>query len=323
MNLDDILACPACRSAGLDRLETTYRCRSCGAAYQLRDGIPDFIIAGADILSRDAARQEFWDEGWTKRFGQAAALSRDETLRFRAEFRDELVRQRYPSVTEIGPDLVRGKVFVNVGCGGGQEGLLFAGYGSRYIGIDFSHNAARLTTVLLRAAGYDGVAYQAEAERLPLRDDCVDFVYSNGVLHHTPDTAATLREIYRVLKPDGIAFIGLYASRSVNFFWYRLHALLRGNLTPRARQRWLDANTEGEWQTEGRVNQLTKTYTKREYTELLHSVGFRDFRIEQTVLPLVHAPVLSRIASLGLPKSMMDLSLGRFGMILMARCRKF
>ena len=58
---------------------------------------------------------------------------------------------------------------------------------------------------------------------------------------------------------DGVAYIGLYATRSMMFYWYQLHAVLCGNFSRRGIQDWLNANTEGGWQTNGRENKLTKT----------------------------------------------------------------
>jgi SAM-dependent methyltransferase len=46
----------------------------------------------------------------------------------------------------------------------------------------------------------------ADFDNLELPDDSVDFVFDFFSLHHSPNPAKTLREIYRVLKPGGIIF---------------------------------------------------------------------------------------------------------------------
>ena len=71
----------------------------------------------------------------------------------------------------------------------------------------------------------------------------ISVVYSSGVLHHTPNTQETLMEVYRVLRPGGEAIIGLYATFSIMFLWYRLHAILRGNVTRKAIGSWVNSNT--------------------------------------------------------------------------------
>jgi len=41
----------------------------------------------------------------------------------------------------------------------------------------------------------------ADAEHLPFAAASFDLVYSYGVLHHSPDTAAAIAEVLRVLRP--------------------------------------------------------------------------------------------------------------------------
>jgi SAM-dependent methyltransferase len=48
-------------------------------------------------------------------------------------------------------------------------------------------------------------------------------VYSIGVLHHTPDTAAAVRAIARLVKPGGILAIWVYRRA----WWYRMADLYR------------------------------------------------------------------------------------------------
>jgi SAM-dependent methyltransferase len=68
----------------------------------------------------------------------------------------------------------------------------------------------------------------SDGERLPFRSETFDVVYSNGVLHHTPDTAGAIREVHRVLRPGGIAKIMLYHRNSLNY-WFEI-ILRRGLL---------------------------------------------------------------------------------------------
>jgi hypothetical protein len=58
-------------------------------------------------------------------------------------------------------------------------------------------------------AGYDArhVDALASLTQLPLRDDSVDLLVCYHVLEHVPDDAAAMREIARVLSPQGLALI--------------------------------------------------------------------------------------------------------------------
>ncbi|MFT3892216.1 MAG: class I SAM-dependent methyltransferase [Anaerolineales bacterium] len=59
---------------------------------------------------------------------------------------------------------------------------------------------------------------QGDAEQLPFAGNAFDLIVSLGVLHHTADTAGSIREVYRLLKPGGRAIIMLY--RSGNPKWW-------------------------------------------------------------------------------------------------------
>src|SRR5262249_33669783 len=56
------------------------------------------------------------------------------------------------------------------------------------------------------------------AEALSFPDESFDWVYSHGVLHHTPNPQKAINEVWRVLKPNGRVIIMLYHKNSFNYF---------------------------------------------------------------------------------------------------------
>ena len=48
---------------------------------------------------------------------------------------------------------------------------------------------------------------KTDITRIPLEDDRFDLVVANHVLEHVPDDAKALSEVYRVLKPGGVAIL--------------------------------------------------------------------------------------------------------------------
>lgn len=48
---------------------------------------------------------------------------------------------------------------------------------------------------------------QIDAKRLPYRDSSFDWVISNSIVHHIPEPLDALREMVRVLKPNGLLFV--------------------------------------------------------------------------------------------------------------------
>jgi SAM-dependent methyltransferase len=83
------------------------------------------------------------------------------------------------------------------------------------------------------------------------------------VLHHTPDTEASIAEVYRVLKPGGKAVIMLYCKSSWHYWFNMLFCvgILQGRLFTGAN--WLGRATEWGGKNEQTVvNPITRCYTK-------------------------------------------------------------
>ena len=68
-----------------------------------------------------------------------------------------------------------------------------------------------------------------DAENLAFQDESIDWVYSWGVLHHSPDTPRAVQEVLRVLKRGGLAKVMIYHNWSMvgAMLWLR-YALLAG-----------------------------------------------------------------------------------------------
>ncbi len=72
------------------------------------------------------------------------------------------------------------------------------------IGIDMTDAMLERSGGAARAAGLVNVRFEkAEMTRLPLADDSVDVVISNGVINLAPDKEAVFAELFRVVKPGG------------------------------------------------------------------------------------------------------------------------
>ena len=124
------------------------------------------------------------------------------------------------------------------------------------------------------------------------------------------------------MTSSGVAYIGLYVTRSMMFYRYQFHAVLCGNFSRRGIQDWLNANTESAWQSKGRENKLTKTYTRKEFKTLLHEAGFANIRIRQTPLQLRDVPIVGRVLFRFGLTLLPERRIGAFGRILMATFKK-
>ena len=101
---------------------------------------------------------------------------------------------------EIGPD----DVVLDLGCGAGIDTILAARRAGRVIGLDFVLEMLERTQAAAAAAGLGNVeTVEGEIEAIPLADDSVDHVISNGVINLSARKARVLAECARVLRPGG------------------------------------------------------------------------------------------------------------------------
>jgi SAM-dependent methyltransferase len=118
-------------------------------------------------------------------------------------------------------DEVVGKRVLELGCGAGFDAYRFMTSGAVYTGVDITPENVERTRTHLGLYGLKPDAIQADAESLPFADGSFDIVFSNGVLHHTPDMRAAFGEALRVLKRGGEFWVTVYHRDSV-FYWGRL-----------------------------------------------------------------------------------------------------
>lgn len=104
---------------------------------------------------------------------------------------------------------VRARRALDLACGTG-----YAAVGLRMAGLADEVHASDLSVKMLErcrdnavAAGAAVRVALADAERLPYADDAFDLVVARGALHHVPSPETMLREIRRVLSPDGTAVV--------------------------------------------------------------------------------------------------------------------
>lgn len=156
--------------------------------------------------------KDFWEQ---EPCGSGFALS----AKFTREYFDEIEEHRYrvePFIHQFAQfTRQRGKKVLEVGVGAGTDHLQFARAGAVLSGIDLTDAAVEMVGKRLALEGLSSDLRRSDAETLPFPDNTFDYVYSWGVLHHTPDTERALAEVHRVCKPGGRVCIMLYHRRSL------------------------------------------------------------------------------------------------------------
>lgn len=221
---------------------------------------------------------------WSKDPAGAAYAS---THRFGSrEFFDEVERHRYQDYAPWMPEIMgfrdfSGARLLEVGCGMGTDLLQFARGGAQVTGIDLTPRSIEISRQHLALYDQQGDFANADCERLPFADESFDVVYSNGVLHHTPDTAAAVHEIHRVLRPGGLARVMLYHRGSLAY-WIQLvlrygilkREFLHGSSIADIMSQHVEIN-------EGGGRPLVKVYSRKEARQLFAMFAEIDIEVDQ------------------------------------------
>jgi arsenite methyltransferase len=169
-----------------------------------------------------------------------------------------------------------GMTVLDIGCGAGMDALIaskFVGHTGRVFGIDMTH----AMIVKARANAMDFLALntqfiQAQAESIPLKQDSIDLIISNGVINLCPDKHLVFSEMYRIIKPGGHIQLA--------------DVLLKYPVSEMAKERthlWTTCVAGG--------------MLMDEYSAIIQSAGFSNIKITESYDVFKDAPVASSAAS--------------------------
>lgn len=131
----------------------------------------------------------------------------------------------FVSITQYLAEKLRGKTVLDIGCGPGRFSDVAAKMGASVIALDYS---TAIDAAKANFAGQDAdiLFVQGDALRLPIKNDCVDFSFTIGVLHHTPSPVTGVREAFRVTQWGGQFALRVYAAKG--FYTYPMVRFWRG-----------------------------------------------------------------------------------------------
>jgi SAM-dependent methyltransferase len=196
-----ILRCLSCQGT-LRRTGDELNCVSCAKKYPIVNGVARFVEAEKYAGSFGFQWQVF----------DRTQLDTESSRRSERDF-----RQR----TGFRPEDLAGKLVLDVGCGMGRFAEVATRWGAHVVGIDLS---LAVESAVRNLADRPATILQADVFRLPFAPESFDYIYSIGVLHHTPDCAQAFRGLPRFLKPGGRIAVWLYSSYNP---WYRFSDFYR------------------------------------------------------------------------------------------------
>lgn len=205
-----------------------------------------------------------------------------------------------------------GEKVLEIGAGMGTDLAQFATNGAHCTDLDLSAGHLDHARRNFELRGLKARFKHGDGESLPFEDGEFDVVYSNGVIHHTPNTANVIREIFRVLKPGGQAIIMVYAENSLHYWSKLVYAigLAKGDLSTISMGEIMSRSVEISQKDQ---RPLVKVYTPSRLRKMFSE--FEQVRIYQRQLIAEELPARLRF----LPVSV----LGKFvGWNLIVKARK-
>lgn len=196
-----ILRCLACQNKLEQRAEGLV-CVDCGKQYPALHGVVRFVDA----------QNYAGSFGFQWKIHARTQLDDATSHRSENEFRQK---------TGFSPEQLAGKLVLDVGCGMGRFAEVATRWGAHVVGVDLSL-ACEVAAQNLEER--NASILQADVFQLPFVNGAFDFIYSIGVLHHTPNCEQAVKALPKLLKPVGRIAVWLYSSYNP---WYRMSDVYR------------------------------------------------------------------------------------------------
>lgn len=207
----DYLACPSCRGAvrgtydaveGDEAIAGTLSCVDCDREYPLVRGVPrmNWSMEGLENVART-----FGYEWKSHHDGKLE----DETLFGRTLEEDW---SYFVECTGWDDERLSGAAVLDGGCGSGRLTRQIGEQGANpVIGVDINEAVDEAFAVTRDLPNVHIV--QGNVFALPFGERRFDLVWSNGVIHHTPDAARGHSALSKMVRPGGTLFVWVYAKR--------------------------------------------------------------------------------------------------------------
>jgi len=153
--------------------------------------------------------------------------------------------------------LVEGRktLVLEVGAGSGRDSAVLARAGATVVVLDYVPSSLETARKVARSAGCEVLPVCGDATMMPLRSECLDVVFHQGLMEHFRDPRPLLEENRRVLKEGGYLLVDV--PQKFHIYTIVKHVLI-------VLGRWFAG-----WETEYTIGQLER---------LIEKSGFRILR---------------------------------------------
>ena len=171
--------------------------------YPIFNGIPDFANK-IENPGQEQVKKSFGYKWTRSQFGQ----DDDDFLK-----KGRIIGLEFLGIEENELNIFEDKIILDVGIGSGSTARLWASKAREFHGIDISKAIHKVKNAL-KISTKSPILAQADLNHLPYENDVFDFIVSIGVLHHAPNTKLALKNVIRVLKPNGKMIFYIYKKKS-------------------------------------------------------------------------------------------------------------
>jgi SAM-dependent methyltransferase/uncharacterized protein YbaR (Trm112 family) len=244
--LTEILLCPHCKktleltnivggeevegsvpsSLTSDVVAGVLKC-ACGNSYPVIDGVPRLLEKGlramplfaesnqveVECLQDRSNDYEYIRQSFSREWS-IFDYERDKTWGWTLEERIKV----FMDDVALSRDQLTEKVLLDAGCGNGTLSAALSTLGMQVVGLDLNEGlgkAGHYKTRYGRELSSNVEYVQGNVSNPPLKPGSFDLVYSSGVLHHTPDTKESFRQLVPLVKKGGRMYIWVYGRRNV------------------------------------------------------------------------------------------------------------
>jgi SAM-dependent methyltransferase/uncharacterized protein YbaR (Trm112 family) len=209
--LIEFLACPSCgadlaleveEEVGGEVMAGTLTCGGCGHAYPVVRGVPRLNERNEGLEQVARVFSFEWKAHHEGKMESETVFGRTASQEW----------EYFEEATGLDDKRLAGKVVLDAGCGPAQVTRLMAEHGAQVaIGMDFNEAVDEAFTASRSLENVHIV--QGNVFAPPFKTGTFDLVWSNGVIHHTPDAEGAHRSLSRFVKPGGMLFVWVYADR--------------------------------------------------------------------------------------------------------------
>lgn len=242
------------------------------------------------------------------------------------DFFDAVLKKRFSHEVPWLDEIVQfkrfqGKKVLEIGCGAGYDAFQFCNVEADYSGIDITPENPIRAQKHLSYYGFSANFYEMDVEQMNFKNE-FDYIFSFGVLHHTPDIQKALINCNKALKSGGEIQVIVYNKWSI--FYCITIVFYQWILTGEFAKKTLASRRSQIEFTTSFSEALVNVYSKRELMKKLKNANFRIINTDVRKLTIEDLPPIRFVWRLYkyIPQHFLDF-LGRyFGWYLSVRAVK-